>query len=123
MFTTVADRVWRYDRVMGACSWYSYRLRCGVDDHPSCQGLLGAALAPFGVAPDVPDTFNAFMNVPVAPDGSLAIEVPLSRAGDSVALRAALDLLVGVAACPADLSACNGWNPTAIALELADREG
>jgi uncharacterized protein YcgI (DUF1989 family) len=75
-------------------------------------------LTPLSVAPDVPDTFNAFMNVPVAPDGSLSIEAPLSRAGDSVALRAEVDLLVGVAACPADLSACNGWNPTAIAVEL-----
>jgi uncharacterized protein len=123
LLTIVADDVGRHDLLMGACSVYSYRLRYGAEDHPSCQGLLGAALAPLGVAPDVPDTFNAFMNVPVAPDGSLSIEVPLSRAGDAVALRAELDLLVGVAACPADLSACNGWNPTAIAVELVDRQG
>jgi uncharacterized protein YcgI (DUF1989 family) len=119
MFTIVADTVRRHDLLMGACSAYSYRLRYGVEDHPSCQALLGAVLAPLGVAPDVPDTFNAFMNVPVAPDGSLSIEVPLSRAGDSVTLRADVDLLVGVSACPADLSACNGWNPTAIAVEIA----
>jgi len=118
LLTIVADTVGRHDLLMGACSAYSYRLRYGVEDHPSCQGLLGAVLAPLGVAPDVPDTFNAFMNVPVAPDGSLSIEVPLSRAGDSVTLRAEVDLLVGVSACPADLSACNGWNPTAIAVEI-----
>ena len=99
------------------------RLRYGAEDHPSCQGLLGAALASLGVAPDVPDTFDAFMNVPVAPDGTLNIELPLSKAGDAVALRAEVDLLVGVAACPADLSACNGWNPTAIALELVEWSG
>lgn len=118
LLTIVADSVGRHDLLMGACSTYSYRLRYGVEEHPSCQGLLGAVLAPLGVAPDVPDTFNAFMNVPVAPDGSLSIEVPLSRAGDAVTLRAEVDLLVGIAACPADLSACNGWNPTAIAVEL-----
>jgi uncharacterized protein YcgI (DUF1989 family) len=118
LLTIVADSVGRHDLLMGACSAFSYRLRYGVEDHPSCQGLLGAALAPLGVAPDVPATFNAFMNVPVGPDGSLTVELPLSRAGDSVTLRAEVDLVVGVAACPADLSACNGWNPTAIAVEL-----
>jgi uncharacterized protein YcgI (DUF1989 family) len=118
LLTIVADTVGRHDLLMGACSAYSYRLRYGVEDHPSCQALLGAALAPLGVPPDVPDTFNAFMNVPVAPDGSLSVEVPLSRAGDSVTLRAETDLLVGIAACPADLSPCNGWNPTPIAVEL-----
>jgi hypothetical protein len=58
------------------------------------------------------------MNVPVAPDGSLTVETPLSHAGDYVDLRAEMDCLVGVASCPADLSACNGWNPTALAVEL-----
>jgi uncharacterized protein YcgI (DUF1989 family) len=103
---------------MRACSAYSYQHRYGADDHPSCQALLGAVLAPLGVPSEVPDTFNAFMNVPCAPDGTLNIEVPLSKAGDYVDLRAERDCVVAVAACPADLSACNGWNPTAIAVEV-----
>jgi uncharacterized protein YcgI (DUF1989 family) len=118
MFTIVADTVGRHDFLMGACSPTSYRLRYGVEDHPNCQVLLGTALAPFGVPPDVPDTFNAFMNVPIGPDGKLTVEVPRSHAGDYVDLRAEMDLILGVAACPADLSACNNWNPTAIGLEL-----
>ncbi len=119
LFTIVGDTVGRHDLLMGACSTVSYKLRYGVDDHPSCQALLGAVLAPLGVPADVPDTFNAFMNVPVAADGTLQLEVPLSRAGDHVDLRAEQDCVVAIAACPADLSACNGWNPTAIAVELA----
>jgi hypothetical protein len=118
LLTIVADRVGRHDVLMGACSAYSYRLRYGVENHPNCQALLAGVLAPLGVVPDVPDTFNAFMNVPVAADGSLSVEVPRSRAGDSVTLRAEVDLLVGIAACPADLSPCNGWNPTPIAVEI-----
>jgi uncharacterized protein len=119
LFTIGADPVGRHDLLMGACSAYSYKLRYGADDHPSCQGLLGGVLAPLGVPAEVPDTFNAFMNVPCGPDGTLSIEVPLSRAGDYVELRAETDCIVAVAACPADLSACNGWNPTAIAVEMA----
>ncbi len=118
LFTIGADTVGRHDLLMGACSAYSYKLRYGVDDHPSCQALLAAVLAPLGVPADVSDTFNAFMNVPCAPDGTLHIEVPLSRAGDYVDLQANIDCIVAVAACPADLSPCNGWNPTLIAVEL-----
>jgi hypothetical protein len=118
MFSIVGDTVGRHDLLMGACSAASYELRYGVKDHPSCQALLRSALAPLGVRTDVPSTFNAFMNVPVAADGTLTVEAPLSQAGDYVDLRAEMDCLVGVAACPADLSACNGWNPTAIAVEL-----
>jgi uncharacterized protein len=118
MCTIVADTVGRHDLLMGACSAASYELRYGVKDHPNCQTLLGDVLAPHGVRTHVPSTFNAFMNVPVASDGSLTVETPLSKAGDYVDLLLEMDCLVGVAACPADLSACNGWNPTAIAVEL-----
>lgn len=117
MFTIVGDTVGRHDLLMGACSRESYRLRYGVDNHVNCHDLLSGVLTPLGVPPEVPNTFNAFMNVPVAPDGSLSIETPISRAGDFVDLRAEMDCLVGLSACPADLSPCNGWNPTAIAVE------
>jgi hypothetical protein len=118
MFSIVGDTAGRHDLLMGACSAASYELRYGVKDHPNCQALLRNALAPLGVRTDVPSTLNAFMNVPVAADGTLTVETPLSQAGDYVDIRAEMDCLVGVAACPADLSACNGWNPTAIAVEL-----
>ena len=118
LFTIGEDTGGRHDLLMGACSTVSYKLRYGVDDHPSCQALLGAVLGPLGVSADVPDTFNAFMNVPCAPDGSLDVQTPLSNAGDYVDLRAETDCIVAVAACPADLSPCNGFHPTAIAVEL-----
>jgi uncharacterized protein len=118
LFTIVEDSVGRHDLLMGACSSRLYREKYGVKDHPSCQELLSRALESVGVHSDVADTFNVFMNVPAAADGSLTIELPLSRAGDHVTLRAERDCLVAVAACPADLSPCNGWNPTAIEVEV-----
>ena len=65
---------------------------------------------------DIPTAFNAFMNVQVAEDGTLTIAVPLSRAGDRLDLRAAMDLLIGVTACSAELSNNNAFKP--IELEL-----
>ena len=118
-FTIVADAAGPHDVLMGACSRDSYLQRYGVADHPNCQDLLTEAFARAGVTRIVSDTFNAFMNVPVAPDGSLSVQRPRSRPGDVVELRAELDCLVVVSACPADLSPCNGFNPTAIGVELS----
>jgi uncharacterized protein YcgI (DUF1989 family) len=119
-FTIVDDTAGPHDVLMGACSQASYLLRYGAQDHPNCQDLLQTALAEQGVHRTVADTFNAFMNVPVGPDGKLTVEVPRSKAGDSVTLRAEMDCLVAISSCPADLSACNGWNPTSIGVEVGD---
>ena len=59
------------------------------------------------------------MNTTVQPDGRLVIEPPRSRPGDAMALRAEIDLAVGLSACPALL--CNGVNTKPIAYEVLDR--
>jgi uncharacterized protein len=118
ILTIVEDTVGRHDLLMGACSEAVYTKRFDAPGHANCQALLQAALTPLGIRSDVADTFNAFMNVPVGPDGELSIELPRSQAGDSVSLRAEIDCLVAVTPCPADLSPCNGWRPTPIEVEL-----
>jgi uncharacterized protein YcgI (DUF1989 family) len=42
-------------------------------------------------------------------DGRLAIAPPRSRPGDSIVLRAEMDLAIAVSSCPA--STCNGGAP------------
>jgi uncharacterized protein YcgI (DUF1989 family) len=122
LFTIVEDSVGRHDLLMGACSDRVYTEKFGVAGHPNCQALLQAALEPFGVRADVSDTFNVFMNVAVAADGCLSIELPRSKPADAVTLRAERACIVAVSACPADLSPCNGWNPTGIAVEVVAGE-
>src|SRR5690242_21054370 len=43
LLTIVADSVGRHDLLMGACSAYSYRLRYGVEGHPSCRAFSAPA--------------------------------------------------------------------------------
>ena len=117
-FTIEADTAGPHDVLMGACSRASYLARYGVADHPNCKDLLEEAFARAGVRRTVSDTFNAFMNVPVDANGGLSVQRPRSRAGDYVDLRAELDCLVAISACPADLSPCNGYRPTSIGVEL-----
>ena len=60
----------------------------------------------------IPTTFNAFMNVEVAPSGEISIGPPLStKPGDFVDLRAETDLVVGVTACSAEKSNNHALKP------------
>ncbi|MEY2551726.1 MAG: uncharacterized protein QOG12_1870, partial [Verrucomicrobiota bacterium] len=73
--------------------------------HASCFHNLATRLAPFGIAPDtIPTTFNIFMNVEIDANGELKILPPRSKAGDSILLRAEMDLIVGLTACSAEMS-------------------
>ena len=44
------------------------------------------------------------MNVEIDPSGELKILPPRSKAGDSIVLRAEMDLIVGLTACSAEMS-------------------
>ena len=56
------------------------------------------------------------MNVDVQPDGRLKILPPKCRKGDSMLLRAEMDLAIAVSACPA--GTCNDGPPRSLAFEV-----
>jgi uncharacterized protein len=120
MFAIVHDDVGRHDFLFTPCSVEMFRIQYGVEGyHPNCLDNLSRALQHLGVAPHlVPTAFNFFMNATVASDGRLVIEPPLSRAGDSIYLRAEMDLAVAITSCPAAL--CNGGRKQPIAYEILD---
>ncbi|MBK5187215.1 MAG: urea carboxylase-associated family protein [Gemmatimonadaceae bacterium] len=122
MWAIVSDTVGRHDFLFTPCSPDTFRIIYGTTGHhPSCFANLATALAPFGITPDtIPTTFNVFMNVEVAPNGELSILPPRSRAGDSIVLRAEMDMIVGVTACSAELSNNGTFKP--IDVELLARE-
>lgn len=119
MLTIVADAVGRHDFLYASCSIEMYRMQYGVTGyHANCHDNLCAALRQLGVEPQpLPTAFNFFMNVDIATDGSLTFAPPKSRAGDSMILRAEMDLAIALSACPA--STCNGGGTTGpIAFEV-----
>lgn len=111
MMTIVADQVGRHDLLYAACSVEMYRIQYGVTGyHANCTDNLSSALRELGIEPDpLPTPLNLFMNVEVAVDGRLAFAPPRSRAGDSIVLRAEMDLAIALSSCPA--STCNGGAP------------
>ena len=119
MLTIVADDVGRHDFLYASCSIEMYRMQYGVTGyHANCSDNLRAALRELGIEPDsVPTTaFNFFMNVDVQPDGRLKILPPKCRKGDSMVLRAEMDLAIAVSACPA--GTCNDGPPRSLAFEV-----
>jgi uncharacterized protein YcgI (DUF1989 family) len=111
MLTIVADEVGRHDFLYSPCSLEMYRIQYGVTGyHPNCHDNLLAALRELGIEPhSLPTAFNFFMNVEVQPDGRLKFVPPRGRAGDSMTVRAEMDLAIALSACPA--STCNGGAP------------
>ena len=120
MLTIVQDDVGRHDFLLTPCSPETFQIIYKNDRyHPSCFENLQTHLARFGIAPDaIPTTLNLFMNVEVNPDGGLAIKPPRSRAGDTVTLRAEMDLIVGLTACSAEMS--NNYSFKPMGFEIID---
>jgi uncharacterized protein YcgI (DUF1989 family) len=94
----------------------------GVDGwHPSCEENLERAMAELGhLSIEIPQPINLFMNIPVGADGELGWEPAPTKAGDSVTLRAEMDIIVVVSACPQDIVPINGNHPTPVAIELLE---
>ena len=98
-----------HDLLLSACDIERYRLLGVTEYHRNCADNLREALAGISLTPpDVPSPFNIFENVSIAPDGSLAIEPPPVKAGDTITLRAELDLVLVLSCCPMDIALTNG---------------
>ena len=98
-----------HDTLLAACDRYRYELLGCEEYHDNCTDNLAAALAELGLTPpETPSPWNLFMNIPVAPDGSVGFEPPVSRPGDHLTLRAEMDCVVVFSACPQDIVPING---------------
>ena len=95
-----------HDMLFAACDAASYAGPGGSPGHASCAANLQAALAVLGLGPvPVPQPVNLFENTLVGRDGALDWRPTVTRPGDHVQLRAELDCVVVVSACPWDLDA------------------
>jgi uncharacterized protein YcgI (DUF1989 family) len=119
MLTIVSDDVGKHDFLYSSCSLEMYRIQHKVSGyHPNCTDNLTSALRDLGIeAHPLPTAFNFFMNVDVVDGGRLVFAPNRSRAGDSIVVRAEMDLAIAVSSCPASL--CNGGAPPrALAYEI-----
>jgi uncharacterized protein YcgI (DUF1989 family) len=79
----------------------------------ACRENFLVEVAKYGMDKrDIVGNVNFFMNVPIGPDGDLAIVDGLSEPGGYVELCAEMDTLVVISNCPQVNNPCNGFNPT-----------
>ena len=119
MLRIVEDTVGTHDFLLTPCSEATFRHFYPEQPvHRGCFGNLAEALTPFGIEPDqIPCAFNVFMNVPVAPDGKLRVDPPVSKPGDYIRLRAEMDLIIGLTACSAYASNGGSFKPIHFEIE------
>ena len=116
IYEVVSDDVGMHDLITSMCDARRYRIDYGVENHRSCRSNFTEALAPWRYEEwQIPDVINIFQNAPIHADRTFGNEIPTSKAGDKIVLRAMVDgIVAGISACPQDLNACNGFHPSPI---------
>lgn len=117
----VQDSVMRHDAFGLACNRKYYE-EMGYFGHVNCSDNFNGQLASYGIAGRAGwMSMNFFFNTSICDDNLLALDEPWSRPGDYVLLQAMTDLVCVTSACPDDIDAANGWNPTDIHVRVYDR--
>lgn len=98
-----------HDTVIAACDRWRYGL-LGVEGyHDNCADNLTHGLAELGMKEThTPPPFNVFMNIPWTSEGALSFDPPATKPGDYIVLRAEIDCVVAMSACPQDILPING---------------
>ncbi len=114
----VRDTVGRHDMFAFACTARYYD-DAGYPGHVNCTDNFNRALDPWGVQKRAGwPAINYFYNTGINAQNVLYLDEPWSRPGDYVLMRAATDLVCASSACPDDIDAANGWNPTDIQVRI-----
>ena len=101
-----------HDTLIPCCDAARYR-DLGYEGHANCADNMAHGLKELGVDPPPPPApLNIFMNIPVGPTGRLEIVPPVCEPGDYVVLRAEMDCIIALSACPHDVFPVNGADAT-----------
>jgi uncharacterized protein len=101
-----------HDTLLAACDRYRYeKLGCKTY-HRNCTDNLWEALVAEGYKPpETPSPFNLWQNTPVEEDGTIKPNLPTTKKGDFIVMRAEMDLIICFSACPQDITSICGNKP------------
>ena len=116
----IQDTCGRHDAFGTACT-AKYYDDMGYPGHVNCSDNFNQALDPYGVESRKGwMAINLFFNTNVDDANQMYFDEPWSRPGDYVLMRALKDMVCVSSACPCDIDAANGWNPTDIHMRIYD---
>ena len=121
MLELVEDSVGVNDFCVPQCDPQRYVQDFGVSGHRNCRDNLAEAMADHDIPYEyLPEPFNFFQSTPIASDGCFQSGGSPAKAGDRVGLRALMDMIVAVSACPQDLAPTNNYELTDLELVVRD---
>ncbi len=114
LIEVIQDTCGRHDAFLTACNSRYYE-DMGYPGHVNCTDNFNEALAAFDIAPRRGwEAINFFYNTNIDALNQIYFDEPWSRPGDYILLRALDDLVCVSSACPCDIDAANGWDPSEI---------
>ena len=110
------DTLSAYQTCGNACSAALNQMRYGIEGTHSCQMNLVGSMSEYDFRPsDIGEgVFGAFFNMVYSDDGSVVIEPLENGTHDYVDLKAEMDLVVALSACPQERNPANNWEPKAL---------
>ncbi len=101
-----------HDTLLAACDRYRYQQLGCKTYHRNCTDNLWEAMVQSGYKiTETPSPFNLWQNTPVEPDGTIKPNPPGYRKGDYIVMRAEMNLVICLSACPQDITSINGNKP------------
>ena len=118
----IQDTCGRHDAFMTACNSRYYD-DMGYPGHVNCTDNFNKELSQFDIgARKGWEALNYFYNTNIDDQNQIYFDEPWSRPGDYVLLRALTDIICVSSACPCDIDAANGWDPTDIHVMTYDEK-
>ena len=101
-----------HDTLLAACDRYRYELLGCKEYHRNCTDNFWEAMVALGLKPiELPAPFNLWQNTPVEANGVIKPHPPVSKKGDYIVMRAEMDLVICLSACPQDITSICGNQP------------
>ncbi len=112
-----------HDSLLAACDPNRYRQFGIASFHDSCANNMERALAALDRKSAIcPQPLNLWMNIPFTAEGQWQFREPVSKPGAAVVMRALVDCVMVMSACPQDQSSVpvNAGKPVAVHYQLLD---
>ena len=110
-----------HDTLLAACDRYRYEKLGCKEYHRNCTDNFWEAMVELNLKPiELPSPFNLWQNTPVEADGTIRPNPPESKKGDYIEMRAEMNLVICLSACPQDITSICGNRPRSAHFQIHD---